>query len=291
MLAMTALFACIIVFALVIGVTAMLLLSSHSKSRNIADELALTSAQVLNSEDRQGRINTLTERSRELVFASRNNYSDISHRARYLEPLSRQMVEEARNGANQVSMERNTLIADISDQIDAQFKEENKNMAAGRNSLNFGWFRTQTPYLTGCEVGVIKDIDSNVTAPMQFDELRGYDIKANLINTQSNLYKGGIDAKLPSPDSDLSFFLSSLPAPVKGTIAGARLLSDDKFIVKAKMDVGSKKISLGNQIPSAVKLKLTTQVTASGQGQMSGNVANSSVATTNGGTPAPDEEQ
>ncbi|MBC8000517.1 MAG: hypothetical protein IAF58_21380 [Leptolyngbya sp.] len=287
---MTALFAGILVFVLIVGITVMLIFSSNSRGKNAADELALTSAQVLNHEDRQGRINTLTERSRELVYSSRNTYAELSRNVHHLEPLSRQMMEEARNGANLVGQERSAIIVDMSNQIDAELKEENRRLLQ-RNTMNLGWFRTDAPLITGCEIGTIKNVDSNVLAPPGFDELRTYDIKTNLINTQSNLYKAGVDLKLPSPDSDLKFNLSSLPAPVKGTIAGARLLADDRFVPEAKMNLGSKKISFGDNMPSAVRLKISTQVTASGQGQMSGNVANSSVATTNGGTPAPDEEQ
>lgn len=287
---MTALFAGILVFVIIVGITVMLIFSSNSKSKNAADELALTSAQVLNNEDRQGRINTLSERSRELVYSSRNTYAELSRNVHHLEPLSRQMMEEARNGAIIVGRERSAIIVDMSNQIDAELKEENRKLLE-RNTMNLGWFRTKAPLITGCEIGTIKDVDSNVLAPQGLEELRSYDIKNNLINTKSNLYRAGIELKLPSPDSDLSFNLSSLPAPVKGTIPGARLLAEDRFVPKAKMNLGSKKISFGDNMPSAVRLSISTQVTASGQGQLSGNVANSSVATTNGGTPAPDEEQ
>ena len=43
------------------------------------------------------------------------------------------------------------------------------------------------------------------------------------------LYCSEVNLKLPEPDNDLSFVLSTLPPPVKGTIAPLRLTGAEKF--------------------------------------------------------------
>ncbi|MCC7528019.1 MAG: hypothetical protein IT342_05825 [Candidatus Melainabacteria bacterium] len=168
-------------------------------------------------------------------------------------------------------------------------KEDAKRLAE-RNSMNLNWLKTATPRIISCDVGTLKDSDSNVLMQEGFEELKVQDLEKNYINRTSKLYKGNIDARLPSPDDDLHFRFSALPAPVKGTISGARLLSDEKFEPQSQIDLQTPKISFGGKIPCAVRLRLSTQVTASGKGELSGNVANSSVALTDGGSPAPDEE-
>lgn len=136
----------------------------------------------------------------------------------------------------------------------------------------------------------MRDLDSNVLVPDGFEELKALDLQSEFVNRQSRLYKGNIDAVLPSPDDDMHFKLSALPAPVKRTISGARLLSDERFESQSKFDPHTQKVSFSGKVPCAVRLKITTHVTASGRGELSGNVASSSVALTDGGTPAPDEE-
>jgi len=181
------------------------------------------------------------------------------------------------------------IVAEAQNDLAAALKEDAKRLAE-RNSMNLSWVKATTPSIIACDVGTLKDSDSNVLMPEGFEELKVRDLERDYINRTSKLYKGNIDVRLPSPDDDLRFRFSALPAPVKGTISGARLLSDEKFEQQSKIDLQTKKIDFGGKIPCAVRLKLSTQVTASGRGDLSGNVANSSVALTDGGSPAPDEE-
>lgn len=288
-LIMIALVAGIVILALLVGVGLMLLFSSSSRGRNASDEMALGAAKVLNADDRQGRVNILVERSRELVFSARRTYSDLNGRYKFLEPIARQMVEASRHGAGIVEQERATIQKDTESQLSELLKGDAKQLAE-RSSLNVVWLKTAAPRIAECEFGTIKDLDSNVQIPDGYEELKALDLRSNFVNRQSRLYKGNIDALLPSPDDDLHFKISSLPAPVKRTISGARLMDDDKFQVLLKIDPERKAVNFTNHIPCAVKLKIATQVTASGSGELSGNVASSSVALTDGGTPAPDEE-
>ncbi len=289
MTVMVALVVGLIIIFLLIGIALMFVFSSSSRGKNAADELALGAAKVLNVDDRQGRINILVERSRELVFSSRKTYSDVSHRIRHLEPLARQLVDEARGGAHVVEEERLAIAMAAENDLATVLKEDAKQLAQ-KNSMNLSWFKTANPKIVSCEVGTLKNSDSNVRIPEGYEELKVLDLGGDYVNRTSKLYKGNVDAKLPSPDDDLHFRFSALPAPAKGTISGARLLSEEKFEEQSKIDVQSQRVSFEGNIPCALRLKLSTQLTASGRGELSGNVANSSVALTNGGTPAPDEE-
>ena len=289
MLLMVVMVALIVIFVLLAGLGLMLLFSSSNKAKNAADELALGAAKILNKDDRQARVNILVERSRELVFSSRRNYFDLSHRYKHLEPLSRQMVDESRLGAKAVEAERLAIERLTEEELSATLRDDAK-LLAEKASLNLNWFKAATPRIIECEFGTIRDLDSNVQMPDGFEELKSFDLDSNLVNRTSRLYKGNINSALPSPDDDLQFKLSPMPAPVKRTIAGARLLSDDAFQSSTNVDMQTQKVSFAGKFPCAVRLKVTTQVTASGRGELSGNVANRSVALTNGGTPAPDEE-
>lgn len=277
-----------IILTVLLGVGLMLVFSSSSKGKNTADELSISAAKTLNSEDRQGRINILTERSRELVFSSRKTYQILTQKYRHLEPLGREWMEQARHGAELVDAERNAIEAAIQTDLTACLNAEEKRLSE-KNALNLGGFKAQTPRMMACEVGILKDSDSNVFAPNEYEELKTLDLSNNLINKQSNLYRSNINAKLPAPDDDLKFKFSSLPAPIKGTIPGARLITDDKFHEFVKVDVPTKNVKFQGSIPSAIRMKIGTQLNASGAGDLSGNVASSSVALTDGGTPAPDE--
>lgn len=289
MLVVVAMVVGIVIVVALVGVGLMLLFSSTSHGKNAADELALGAAKVLNADDRQGRANILVERSRELVFSSRKTYSDLNGRYKFLEPLARQTVEESRRGAILVDEERTTIEKAIEGELSEVLKDDAK-LLSQRSSINLAWLKTATPTIAECEFGTLKDLDSNVPVPEGFEELKTLDLQADRVNRQSRLYRGNIDATLPSPDDDLHFKLTALPAPVRRTISGARLLSEEKFVSQSKIQPQTQKVSFANKVPCAVRLKIATQVTASGRGDLSGNVASSSVALTDGGTPAPDEE-
>lgn len=278
-----------VIFLLLIGLGLMLVFSSSSRGKNAADELAIGAAKVLNADDRQGRSNTLAERSRELVFASRNTYSALARKYKHLEPLARHMIDEARSGAHAVEQERLAIDSAVESDLAENLKGDVKRLTE-RASLNLAWFKTAAPRIVEIELGTVRDLDANVRMPDGFEELKDLDLRADRVNRKSRLYKGNIDAVLPSPDDDLHFNFRALPAPVKRTISGARLLSDEMFLTTNTIDPQNQKISFSGKIPCAVRLKLSTEVRASGRGELSGNVANSSVALTDGGTPAPDEE-
>jgi hypothetical protein len=117
--------------------------------------------------------------------------------------------------------------------------------------------------------------------------LLSYDLSQKYVDQTSHLYYGNLALSLPDPDSDLTFKVCPLPAPVKGTIAPARLASNDAFQSTFAL-VKSEKIKSGqcDQLPTAARLNviinlkgLDTQVTQP--------MFITSTAASNGGCPRP----
>lgn len=288
-LAMVALMGAIIIVVMLIGITAVLLFMSQSKGQGKSDEIAVSLAKILNDNDRQGRMNVMVERSRELVYTSREVYGEISSRYRHLEPLARQLMEESRSGAQLVDAGRRTL-ADVTVRELAQHSKQRQDILGAANVLNLSWFRAAQPEISFVEVGSLKNVDSNVYAPDKLPELKEYDLSNNFVNPKSGLYLGAINAKLPAPDDDLNFKFSSLPAPVKGTIAAARLASPEMFEKAADSVIDGQAVNGSvDQIPSAIRLKLVSAVAAKSQKELKGQIGTVSTAATNGGAPPPDE--
>lgn len=302
MLLMIALVGGIIIFVVVIGIGVMLVLFSQQRGRQSADELALTLAQVLNRDDRQGQMNNLVERSRELVFSSRKAYDDcVSEEFHNMEPLMRDLLEESRTGAQHVEKTRESLSATILADMQAAQKDFNQRLKQAY-SMNLSWVKTTVPTLKQLEVGSIEKVNSNVTAPPGFAELRKLDEKSGICDPKSGIYLGNINAKLPGADQDLDFKMSSLAPPVGSTISGARLTDTNVFklskVLSATESDGDKnapqteaekrKAQRIDQIPSAVKVKLSVAVSAGGTNQLQDNLGVTTAATTGGAQPAPD---
>lgn len=303
MLLMIALLGGIIIVVVVIGIGVMLVLFSQQKGRQSADELALTLAQVLNRDDRQGQMNNLVERSRELVFSSRKAYDDcVSEEFHNMEPLMRDLLEESRTGAQHVEKTRENLSAVIiADMHNAQ-KDFNQRLKQAQ-TFGLGWMKTTAPTVKQLELGSIEKVNSNVMAPPGFAELRKLDEKNGFCDPKSGVYIGNINAKLPGADGDLDFKLSSLAPPVGSTISAARL-TDPKVFKQTKvvplaaegggekdssqMEEEKRKALKIDQIPSAVKVKLSVAVSAGGANQLQDNLAVTTTATTGGAHPAPD---
>ncbi len=304
MLVMIALVGGIIILVLVAGVALSLVLFTQQKGRQRADELALTLAQVLNRDDRQGQMNNLVERSRELVFSSRKAYDDcVSEEFYNMEPLMRDLLDESRTGAQYVEKTRQFLsdqtVVDLTN-VQQDFNDRLKQSS----TLNLSWMKTAAPTLLQLELGSIDKVNCNVAAPVGFAELKSMDEKNGICDPKSGIYTGNINAKLPGADADLDFKLSSLAAPVGTTISAARL-TDGKVFKQAKVlpvegagsgansgagnaDEEKKKAKKIDQIPSAVRVKLAVGVSAGGRNQLQDQLAVTSSATTGGAEPAPD---
>ncbi len=303
MLLMIALLGGIIIVVVVIGIGVMLVLFSQQKGRQSADELALTLAQVLNRDDRQGQMNNLVERSRELVFSSRKAYDDCSSEEFHnMEALMRDLLDESRTGAQHVEKTRELLSASIFADMQVAQKEFSQRLKNSQ-TMNLSWMKTAAPTLKQLEVGSIDRVSSNVMAPPGFSELRKLDEKNGLCDPKSGIYLGNINAKLPGADGDLNFKLSSLAPPVGTTISAARLTDNNVFksskIVPlpaegdgekntALKEEEKRKAQQMDHIPSAVRVKLSVSVSAGGGNRMQDNLGITTAATTGGAHPAPD---
>lgn len=229
----------------------MLILFSQQKGRQSADELALTLAQVLNRDDRQGQMNNLVERSRELVFSSRKAYDDcVSEEFHNMEPLMRDLLEESRAGAQTVEKTRESLSELTVAELRSTQKDFNDRLLQA-HSVNLSWMNTSRPVVKQLEVGSIDKVNSNVLAPPGFAELKAMDEKSGICDSQTGIYLGNINAKLPGADGDLDFKLSSLAAPVGTTVSSARLTDANVFKQFKILPLAENTASSGNGAGSA----------------------------------------
>ncbi len=308
MLVMIALVGGIIIAVVVIGIGVMLILFSQQKGRQSADELALTLAQVLNRDDRQGQMNNLVERSRELVYSSRKAYDDcVSEEFHNMEPLMRDLLEESRAGAQTVEKTRESLSELTIAELRSTQKDFNERLQQA-HSVNLSWMNTSRPVVKQLEVGSIDKVNSNVLAPPGFAELKAMDEKSGICDSQTGIYLGNINAKLPGADGDLDFKLSSLAAPVGTTVSAARLTDANVFkqfkilpLAENATSGGSsasvessgatpqqseeekRKAQKVDQIPSAVRVKLSVAVSAGAPQTANGKTSNTSSSSNTSG--------
>lgn len=250
----------LIIVAMLVIFTVHFVFFAQKKIQSDSDELALTVARKLNEQDRAGFMNNLSMFSREAVFNSRNTYATIKTNAEQLEPLARQLMDEAREGALLVSEEKKVLVKYTISQIKKEV-EENKKVA--KASVSLPWASYSPPEIKTIELGYIKDVESNVEAPIGNDELLAAD-KAGGYLSKSNLYKANQNLPLPDSDADLQFKLSSLSAPIKLTISPPRLASTiafkkDSILMRDSQFLGSS----SEVMPSAAKLELVSTVRVS----------------------------
>lgn len=305
MLAMVVLVGFILIAVIVIGIAAMLMLFAQQRGKQNADEVALTLAQVLNRDDRQGQMNTLVERSRELVYTSRKAFDDAaSEEMHNMEPLLRDLLDESRTGAHYVEKTRQSLSTVVLDDLSLTARQFSDKLNQNQ-SFNLNVFNTAKPRIKALEIGSIGRVNSNASVSPGLPELRLSDEKLGLLDNRSGLYFGNINACLPGADADLDFKFSSLPAPVGTSIPGARLTSNGVFklasaiavgvdVGKEKSDdiayAGSKKKekSAPDQIPSAVKVELAVTLSAGSGQELKDQLSISTSATATGALPAPD---
>jgi hypothetical protein len=205
--------------------------------QNQANDLALTAAVALNASDREGQMNNMISRCRGLVYESRNEDNDASDRNYTdMQPLADMLLDESRQSAKDLDTERTKLQqlgqAEATAKVNAQFQQISK-----MNELILPWIQCKKPKLEGITFGQVNDVQSNVTALSDFNDLTPDD--ENYIRPQSNRYYANINAKLPGQDADLNFHLSSLQPPVKNETAPARIALPGAFTDTPNGDMNS----------------------------------------------------
>lgn len=288
MMALVALVAGILIFLLLLVFSLYLLFAEHLRGHSDTNRVTLEMAKILNESDRSGKINNIVARNRELIALSRENL-DLAKSTNQDDwgPLANRLCDEARASQTLVENERKQQIAlvkrDVLDYIE-QFNRKTKDIKA----LELPLWKSQHGDILEATLGSVKDVTSNVENTDVYPILRDHDRRQNYFHPDSSLYLGNIDAKLPAPDNDLDFKLSSVAAPVETTISPGRLVDGNVFVPMSAIYADRKKVDKPlDQLPSAIHVVRRSDVTiVTGDKQ---SMKETSVATCNGAQPLSEE--
>jgi hypothetical protein len=226
----------------------------NNRLQSSADEIALAGAKKLNEKDRIGQMNNMVVRCRQLVYSSRKDLDDTKKFFPNLEGYAQPLLDEARDSSMTLELERQK-IARLAKSEATQAMQNRFNDIKPTYPMVLPWLKIGTPRLTTMTFGRIDDVDSNVEQMKAFKELDDSDENLGYISNMNGrglkLFKSDLPdgLRLQTVDSDLSFKLSSLPAPVDGIIAPARVMLPAK----------RKNVSADNA-PSVAQVKLQLQV-------------------------------
>ncbi|HEY9774683.1 MAG TPA: hypothetical protein V6C81_13060 [Planktothrix sp.] len=278
----------LVLFLITLGLVVFSGIFTQQRMSERADKAAMVAARIMNTGDRAGEINNMLIASRELVFADRVTYNYVLENNPSLQPFAKSLLDQSREGAQMMIDERDTIAKLTSSDL-AQFVAQCNHDTSERGFSLPGiyWIGTDLPALTDLQVGYLQGTDSNVQSSENFPDLYDYDISQKCLNENTHLYDGNVTLTLPEPDSDLHFKICSLPAPVKGTIAPARLAAERKFqdfftMVKN----GKQQPGASPQLPTAAKLQVVINLQGLDK-KVSQPMAIGATAATNGGSPRP----
>lgn len=231
--------------SLLIGYSYGGLFFEHNRLQASANEMALAAARKLNDKDRIGQMNNMIARNRQLVFSGRQQLDECKEKVPGLASLAEELLDESRDSAKTLEAQRKQLSIvakkEAKQAMEKKFEEINKTYA-----MYLPWMKVEEPLLAGWQCGRVVNTESNVEVLKNISELESYDLEQSYATTAGmKLYKHDIDAKLPSADSDLSFKIAALSAPVMKTVAPARI------ILNANYDS-----VVGDNLPSACRVKV-----------------------------------
>jgi hypothetical protein len=243
---------CVLAIALLIGYSFGGLFFTHNRLQTSANEIALAGARKLNELDRIGQMNNMVARSRQLVAYSRKQLEDCHNNQPGLESLAQELLNEARVDAKSLEAQRKSLHAlaqgEAFDAMDNKLAE-----IEGSYPMNLPWLKVTMPVMVEANFGKCAGVETNVEQLQYIDEVESKDGAASYVTTGGGLklYKNDIDAKLDGSDSDLTFKISSLPAPVQKTVSPARIVLASAF-----------RDSVGDQIPTCCQVKIRLNVSS-----------------------------
>jgi hypothetical protein len=262
MLPLVMLAATIISALILVAIAASTLMMVNAKLRSTSENFGLQAAVQLNQGDRIGEMNLMVERARESVFTARKSYDELSKAAPHMEPLARLLLEDARTGAKQVDEERELLSAMIGKELEVSLADQVKSVKA-KGPINLMFFKLDQTEDLIVEVGSIRDMPSNATAPIAIKELNEADRDEGYLFDKTRYYRPDINVKLPAPDNDLKFLFASLSPRIKDTVAEPRLITPDDFEGKTVIvEPGRLLRPRLRNLPSAVRLVTKTSVFA-----------------------------
>jgi hypothetical protein len=202
----------------------------HNRLQASADEIALTGAKKLNDRDRIGQLNNMISRCRQLVYSDRDDSKDVKENFSEIEKVSNQLMDESRQSAQDLENERKKVRA-LAESEAVQAMHDKFNAIKQSYAMNLPWMRVQTPRVIGVGLGNIDGVDSNVQEFNQFETLRDSDRGQGYVEQLSpklSLYKSNQNEQLQD-DSDLPFFLTSLPAPLQSEVSPPRVINPDEY--------------------------------------------------------------
>lgn len=197
----------------------------HNRLQTSADEIALTGAKKLNDRNRIGQMNSMIARCRQLVYASRDDKNSIKKEFPEIERFADQLLEESRQSALELETERQKMRAVAEDEA-VQAMRAKFNSIKKTYAMTLPWMRVRTPRVIGVGLGRMDGTESSVEEFDQFEKLKLFDRnKGNtVIYSKINLYKGNTYQQLIEDDTDLPFYLSSLPPAIESEVAPARTI-------------------------------------------------------------------
>ncbi len=222
----------------------------HNRLQTSADEIALTGAKKLNDRNRIGQMNSMIARCRQLVYASRDDSNSINKEFPEIQRFADQLLEESRQSALDLEAERKKMRAVAEDEA-VQAMRAKFNSIKQTYAMTLPWMRVRTPRVIGIGLGCMEDTESSVEEFDQFEKLKLSDrSKGNtILYNKLNLYKANINQQLIEDDTDLPFFLSSLPPAIESEVSPARTILPDNY-----------READDEPIPTATKVTLDLQV-------------------------------
>ncbi|MBY0551361.1 MAG: hypothetical protein K2W95_29035 [Candidatus Obscuribacterales bacterium] len=229
-----------IALAIVVAYSFCSLYFVHNRLESSANEIALAGAKKLNEKDRLGQMNNMLVRCRQLVYSSRQDLEKTEKEFKDLESFARPLLDESRASAMYLETERKNLTETAKKEATIAMQQQFDSIKPGYQ-VTLPWLRISQPQMPITAFGKIDGLQCNVEELTGIAALAGADRTADYVDAVSpllvgvgpipgaapkglNLYKAEKDHKLEGKDSDLSFKLSCLPAPVNGVISPARIL-------------------------------------------------------------------
>jgi hypothetical protein len=254
-----------------------------------AEKGAMQAARLMNNSDRAGQMNNMLVAARELVFNDRSTYVAVVSDYPDLQPMAKRFLDESKESAEFMIAERERLVkVTMTDLATFTTKCNGDTTDQGHFGLpGVPWIKTDMPAISDLKLGYMKNVDSNVQSPDGNPALLDFDLSQKYVDQTSHLYYGNQALSLPDPDSDLKFKVCPLPAPVKGTIAPARLASNHTFQSTYEL-VKAGQISRGqcDQLPTAAELNVIINLKGLDT-QITQPMIMTSTAASNGGCPRP----
>jgi hypothetical protein len=271
------------------GLTINSFLFQRNRSQEKADSLCLALACKLNAGDRIAQLNHLQAESRELVYLSRQRLEECNQEdLTFIKPLSDELLNEALEGNALLETEKQKQIQLISLELQQEAVNQNRE-AHNQNPFKLAWLETDAPQIERIELGSVAGVHSNVRSNAAVPELLLSDESRHFLLQKSRLFRADADAKLPTPESQLTFKFASLSASIDGIYSPARNINPEVFISSGCIfDKGQANTPFFDRIPAAVQIVCSMRTVLGEKRDYHGILQFVSTAASNGAASGPD---